>query len=112
MIRTGLERILQGEGPSLEGLRLGLLSNQASTDHRLRHARLLLQQRFGDGLTCLFSPQHGFFSEKQDNMIESGHAVDSETGLPLYSLYGETRRPTTEMFGLIDVLLIDLVDVG
>ena len=112
MIRTGLERILQGDGPSLEGLRLGLLSNQASTDHRLRHARLLLQQRFGDRLTCLFSPQHGFFSEKQDNMIESGHAVDSETGLPLYSLYGETRRPTPEMFEEVDVLLIDLVDVG
>ena len=112
MIRTGLERILLDDGPSLEGLRLGLLSNQASTDHRLRHARLLLQQRFGDRLTCLFSPQHGFFSEKQDNMVESGHAVDSETGLPLYSLYGETRRPTPEMFEPIDVLLIDLVDVG
>lgn len=112
MIRTGLERILQGEGPPLAGLRLGLLSNQASTDRRLRHSRTLLRQRFGNRLTCLFSPQHGFFSEKQDNMIESGHAVDAETGLPLYSLYGETRRPTPEMFDGLDALLIDLVDVG
>lgn len=112
MIRTGLERILQGEGPPLAGLRLGLLSNQASTDRRLRHSRTLLRQRFGNRLTCLFSPQHGFFSEKQDNMIESGHAADAETGLPLYSLYGETRRPTPEMFDGLDALLIDLVDVG
>jgi uncharacterized protein YbbC (DUF1343 family) len=112
MIRTGLERILQGEGPPLAGLRLGLLSNQASTDRLLRHARLGLRQRFGDALTCLFSPQHGFFADKQDNMIESGHAVDAETGLPLFSLYGESRRPAPEMFDRLDALLIDLVDVG
>jgi len=112
MISIGLEHLLAGDGRSLAGRRLGLLSNQASTDRRLRHARLLLQQRFGRGLTCLFSPQHGFFAEKQDNMVESDHAVDLETGLPLFSLYGDSRRPSPEMFEHIDVLLIDLVDVG
>ncbi|MBB5346648.1 DUF1343 domain-containing protein [Desulfoprunum benzoelyticum] len=112
MIDIGLEHLLAGGDRSLAGRRLGLLSNQASTDRRLRHARLLLQQRFGRGLTCLFSPQHGFFAEKQDNMVESDHAVDDETGLPLFSLYGDSRRPTPEMFERIDVLLIDLVDVG
>jgi uncharacterized protein YbbC (DUF1343 family) len=112
MISIGLEHLLAGDGRSLAGRRLGLLSNQASTDRHLRHARLLLQQRFGRGLTCLFSPQHGFFAEKQDNMVESGHSVDAETGLPLFSLYGDSRRPTPEMFAHIDVLLIDLVDVG
>ena len=112
MISIGLEHLLAGDGRSLTGRRFALLSNQASTDRHLRHARLLLQQRFGRGLTCLFSPQHGFFAEKQDNMIESGHAVDGETGLPLFSLYGDSRRPSPEMFAQIDVLVIDLVDVG
>jgi uncharacterized protein YbbC (DUF1343 family) len=76
------------------------------------HARVLLQERFGAQLTCLFSPQHGFFCEKQDNMIESEHQTDHLTGLPMFSLYGETRRPTQAMFERLDVLLIDLVDVG
>lgn len=109
---NGLENLLGGSFPELDGKRLGLLSNQASTDRRLVHARLLLQQKFGARLTCLFSPQHGFFCEKQDNMIESGHDTDHATGLPLFSLYGESRRPSPAMFEHLDVLLIDLVDVG
>ncbi len=112
MIQIGLERLLAGNWPSLAGKRLGLLSNQASTDRHLRHGRLLLQEKFGARLTCLFSPQHGFFCEKQDNMVESSHQTDAQTGLPLYSLYGDSRRPSPEMFAGLDVLLIDLVDVG
>jgi len=112
MLMSGLENLLGGAFPELNGKRLGLLCNQASTDRHLVHARLLLQQRFGGRLTCLFSPQHGFFCEKQDNMIESGHDTDRVTGLPLFSLYGESRRPSPAMFDLLDVLLIDLVDVG
>ncbi len=112
MLKNGLENLLGGSFPELEGKRLGLLSNQASTDRRLIHARVLLQEKFGVCLTCLFSPQHGFFCEKQDNMVESGHATDGLTGLPLFSLYGETRRPSRAMYDHLDVLLIDLVDVG
>ncbi|MDP3478741.1 MAG: DUF1343 domain-containing protein [Desulfoprunum sp.] len=112
MIQIGLERLLAGDWPLLAGKRLGLLSNQASTDRHLRHGRLLLQEKFGAQLTCLFSPQHGFFCEKQDNMVESAHQTDMQTGLPLYSLYGESRRPSQEMFDELDVLLIDIVDVG
>ncbi len=97
---------------SLKGRRLGLLCNQASTDHRFRHCRDLLLHCFPGQLRCLFSPQHGFFSAKQDNMIESDHTVDSFSGLPVFSLYGETRKPYPSMFADIDVLLIDLVDVG
>jgi uncharacterized protein YbbC (DUF1343 family) len=111
-ISIGLENLLADLPSSLAGKRLGLLANQASTDRNLVHARVLLQQRFGSQLTCLFSPQHGFFCEKQDNMIESEHQTDHLTGLPLFSLYGETRRPTQAMFEHLDVLLIDLVDVG
>ena len=112
MLTNGLENLLAGSPAGLDGKRLGLLSNQASTDRNLVHARVLLQQRFGSRLTCLFSPQHGFFCEKQDNMIESGHETDRLTGLPLFSLYGESRRPSRAMFDHLDVLLIDLVDVG
>lgn len=112
MLTIGLDNLLAGSCADLKGKRLGLLSNQASTDRNLVHARVLLQQRFGPHLTCLFSPQHGFFCEKQDNMIESGHEIDRVTGLPLFSLYGESRRPSQAMFDHLDVLLIDLVDVG
>ncbi|WP_431190028.1 exo-beta-N-acetylmuramidase NamZ family protein [Desulfurivibrio dismutans] len=112
MISLGLERLLQDPPPSLQGKRLGLLCNQASTDRRLRHARDLVHGRFGPRLCCLFSPQHGFFAEKQDNMIESGHMTDPVTGLPLFSLYGEVRKPTPAMLEHCDVLLVDLVDVG
>lgn len=112
MIQIGLERLLAGEWPLPAGKRLGLLCNQASTDRHLRHGRLLLQEKFEGQLTCLFSPQHGFFAEKQDNMVESAHQVDRETGLPIYSLYGESRQPSAEMFEGLDILLIDIVDVG
>jgi uncharacterized protein YbbC (DUF1343 family) len=111
-ISIGLENFLVDFPSELAGKRLGLLSNQASTDRNLVHARILLQQKFGSLLTCLFSPQHGFFCEKQDNMIESAHETDTVTGLPLFSLYGESRRPSKAMFDHLDVLLIDLVDVG
>ncbi len=112
MMQVGLEVLVHDESKSFAGQRIGYLSNQASTNRDFIHGRVLLQQKYGDRLTCLFSPQHGFFSEKQDNMIESDHVVDAVTGLPIYSLYGEHRRPTPEMFGALDVLLIDLIDVG
>ena len=112
MISLGIEQLLSSPPQWLSGCRLGLLCNQASTNSNLHHSRDLINKTFPGQLTCLFSPQHGFFSEKQDNMIESGHSLDSATGLPLYSLYSEQRRPNKEMFDLLDVLIIDLFDVG
>lgn len=112
MLKTGLERFIQDSPKSLEGRRLGYLCNQACTDRNFVHGRVLLQKKFGKQLSCLFSPQHGFFSEKQDNMIESGHCVDPVTSLPIFSLYGQHRKPTPEMLDHLDVLLIDLIDVG
>lgn len=112
MIALGIEQLLSSPPPGISQARLGLLCNQASTDGRLRHSRDLLNTRFPSRLTCLLTPQHGFFSEKQDNMIESGHGTDPVTGLPVFSLYSNTRRPTKEMFDLFDVLIIDLFDVG
>ncbi len=111
MIAVGLD-VLESQPRSFSGKRLGLLTNQASVNSHLIHNRILLQRRFGERLTTLFSPQHGFYSEKQDNMIESGHSTDILTGLPIYSLYGELRKPSREMLENVDVLLIDLMDVG
>ncbi|CAK8720179.1 MAG: Uncharacterized conserved protein YbbC, DUF1343 family [Candidatus Electronema aureum] len=112
MITIGIEQLISDPPPFLAGKRLALLCNQASTDSRFRHSRDLIMQAFPGQLVCLFSPQHGFFSEKQDNMIESGHGRDAATGLPVFSLYGETREPTAAMFEGFDILLIDLQDVG
>jgi len=112
MISLGIEQLLSSPPQWLSGYKLGLLCNQASTNGKLHHSRDLINNTFQGQLSCLFSPQHGFFSEKQDNMIESGHTLDSGTGLPLYSLYSKQRRPNKEMFDLFDVLLIDLFDVG
>jgi len=112
MLKTGLDVLLQDHSLHFGRKKIGLLSNQASVNHELIHGRILLKEKFGDRLCSLFSPQHGFFSEKQDNMIESEHTTDTVTGLPVYSLYGEHRRPTPEMFAELDILLIDLLDVG
>jgi len=112
VIGLGIEELSRSGRRIVTGKRLGLLANQASTDSRFVHSRDLLRQGFPGQLTCLFSPQHGFFSDKQDNMIESDHGVDQESGLPVYSLYGQTRKPYPSMFADIDILLVDLIDVG
>lgn len=112
MTTLGIEELIAAPPRSFVGKRLALLCNQASTDSRFRHSRDLIMQAFPGQLVCLFSPQHGFFSEKQDNMIESGHGRDLTTGLPVFSLYGETRQPSAAMFEHFDILLIDLQDVG
>lgn len=112
MITLGIKRLCKSPLPSLKGRRLGLLCNQASTDDNFVHTRDLVSNIYPGQLACLFSPQHGFFSEKQDNMIESDHSTDQQADIPVFSLYGEMRRPDPAMFDLIDILIIDLVDVG
>jgi uncharacterized protein YbbC (DUF1343 family) len=112
MITIGLEALTQAPSLIQKGLRYGLLTNQASVNRDLVHNRILLKNLFGESLTTLFSPQHGFYSEKQDNMIESGDEFDLVTGLPIYSLYGDLRKPNRKMLDNVDILLIDLMDVG
>lgn len=91
--------------------RLGLLANQASVAGSLRHVKDLVREA-GGRLRCLFSPQHGFHSEKQANMIESSDSRDADLAVPVVSLYADTREPSPEALQEIDVLLIDLQDVG
>ena len=112
MVSLGIEVLLKQKQSLLTGKRIGLLCNQASTDRSFAHTRDLLHGAYPGQLSCIFSPQHGFFAEKQDNMIESGHAVDAATGVPVYSLYGDTRKPTAEMLADLDVIVVDIVDVG
>jgi len=112
MVSLGIEQLIAAPPEWLAGLKFGLLCNQASTDSRLNHSRDLINLHFPGQLHCLFSPQHGFFSEKQDNMIESDNGIDPASGLPVYSLYSSRRKPSKKMFDLFDVLLIDLFDVG
>ncbi len=113
MVNCGLDNFLAAQGiPVKQGERCGYLSNQASVASNLVQGRIPLQEKLGEQLTALFSPQHGFFSEKQDNMVESAHGYDALTGLTIYSLYGEHRKPTAEMLEGLDTLLVDLVDVG
>lgn len=107
---TGLTRLIQSR--TLEGLRVGLVSNPASVDEHLVHAADLLAAAPQVSLAALFGPQHGFRSDLQDNMIESPHAHDPKRKVPVFSLYSETREPTAEMLAGLDVLVVDLQDVG
>src|SRR5574341_142893 len=96
-IKLGLERLLDERIGTISGARVGLVCNQASVDHRFRHAADLFAEHRKVNLIALFGPQHGIRGDVQDNMIETVHAVDRRTGVPVYSLYSETREPTDEM---------------
>jgi uncharacterized protein YbbC (DUF1343 family) len=106
----GSERLLASS--RLKGLRVGVLANPASIDGRFRHIVDRLAASRDWKLAAIFGPQHGFRSDLQDNMIETPHAKDAKRGVPIFSLYSETREPTPEMLDLIDVLVIDIQDVG
>jgi uncharacterized protein YbbC (DUF1343 family) len=109
-VQLGCERLLASS--SLDGQRVGLVCNPASVDGQLRHVADLFGRHPRATLAALFGPQHGFRSDVQDNMIETGHGDDCVRRVPVYSLYSETREPTAEMLKGIDVLVIDLQDVG
>src|SRR5262249_6542597 len=111
-IELGLERLLERDATLLQGAPFGLISNQASVDHGFRHAADLLHHHSKFDLRALFGPQHGIRGDVQDNMIETAHGMDRKTGLPVHSLYSETREPTEAMLHDLDVLVFDMQDVG
>lgn len=112
-IELGLEVACADPPPILRSARaVGLLSNQASVDADFEHAADRLHRVLGDRLAALFGPQHGLWSTEQDNMVETGHARHPRLGIPVHSLYSETRRPTPAMLDGIDLLVVDLQDVG
>lgn len=111
-VKLGVERLLDGDSSDAVCGRIGLICNQASVDRRFRHVADLMYHSKDFDLTTLFGPQHGIRGDVQDNMVETGHAKDPVTGLPVFSLYSETREPTEEMLANVDTLVFDLQDVG
>jgi len=109
---VGLERLLEQRIDLVRGARVGLICNQASVDHSFGHAADLFQEHPDVNLKALFGPQHGIRGDVQDNMIETKHSVDQVTGIPVHSLYSETREPTEAMLRDVDVLVFDMQDVG
>lgn len=111
-VLSGLDLYRSEYYKNFRGSRIGLLSNQASVTNDLIHAKDVIQQVSPGALTALFGPQHGYAGEEQDNMIETGHASDKALRVPIFSLYSALREPSADMMALIDVLLIDMQDVG
>ena len=111
-VKLGLERLLEDAASFVKGARIGLICNQASVDHGYRHAADLLHAHPEIDLQVLFGPQHGIRGDVQDNMIETAHGLDRNTGRRVYSLYSETREPTDEMLADVDTLVFDMQDVG
>ncbi len=109
-VRLGSERLL--ESHNLDGRRIGIVCNPASVDGELRHIVDRFAAHRGARLAAIFGPQHGFRSDVQENMIETGHSRDETRRVPIYSLYSETREPTADMLRDLDTLVIDLQDVG
>lgn len=96
----------------LQGRRVALLAHPASLTRNLVHSMDALAEQDDINLVAAFGPQHGLKGDKQDNMVESEDFLDPVHGIPIFSLYGEVRRPTTEMMECFDILLVDLQDLG
>lgn len=110
-VKVGIEN-LRSEMPSrLKNLSFGVLVHPASVDSKLQHTVDILMKD-GFRITALLGPQHGIRGETQDNMVEWEGFTDAKTRLPVFSLYGKHRKPTTEMLSHFDCLMVDLQDVG
>ncbi|MBB4856738.1 uncharacterized protein YbbC (DUF1343 family) [Novosphingobium chloroacetimidivorans] len=112
-MKFGIDRLLAE--PSLrrplEGRRVALVAHPASVTETLTHSLDALVAA-GLNVTSAFGPQHGLKGDKQDNMVETGDEVDPDYGFPIFSLYGEVRRPTEPMMSTADVFMFDLQDLG
>jgi len=112
MVITGLEQIVNDLPSALKMKRIGILCHASSVTGDFTHITELFRNRKDCILSAVFGPQHGLYGQTQDNMIEWEGGTDHFPGVPVYSLYGEHRKPTSAMLDSIDVLLIDLQDVG
>ena len=113
-MKFGIDRLLtepELRAP-LKGKRIALLAHPASVTADLNHSLDALAALDGINITAAFGPQHGLRGDKQDNMMESPDFTDPVLGIPVFSLYGEVRRPTGQSMGTFDVILIDMQDLG
>ncbi len=113
-MKFGIDRLLADPAlrAPLSGKRVALLAHPASVVEDLTHSLDALAACSHVRITAAFGPQHGMRGDKQDNMIESQDFDDPALGVPVFSLYGEQRRPTGQMISTFDVLLVDMQDVG
>ena len=113
MTLFGIDRLLADPElrRPLEGKRIALVAHPASVTRDLIHSLDALKAA-GLKVTAAFGPQHGLKGDKQDNMVESDDFTDPVHGIPVFSLYGQTRRPTGQSMGTFDVVLVDLQDLG
>jgi uncharacterized protein YbbC (DUF1343 family) len=113
-IQFGIDRLLAEPAlrRPLAGRRIALLAHPASVTADLTHSLDALAALPDLRLSAAFGPQHGLKGDKQDNMVESPDFIDPQHGIPIFSLYGEVRRPTAAMMDTFDVLLVDLQDLG
>ncbi len=113
-MKFGIDRLLEDRNlrKPLEGKRVALLAHPASVTSDLVHSIDALAALDDLQLSAAFGPQHGLRGDKQDNMIESADYEDTIHRIPIFSLYGEVRRPSSAMMDCFDVLLVDLQDVG
>ena len=113
MTLFGIDRLLANPDlrKSLEGRRIALLAHPASVTRDLTHSLDALVAA-GLNVCAVFGPQHGVRGDLQDNMMESPDFTDARYGIPVFSLYGEVRRPTGQAMGTFDTLLVDLQDLG
>ncbi len=112
MVKLGLENFIARSEKSLQTRRAAFLTHQAAVDSRGVTSLERIRRAFPQLVGAVWSPQHGFYGDRQANMIASENFSDPLSGLPVYSLYGENREPDPEMFADIDLVLVDLVDVG
>lgn len=110
-VETGLEMLVKSGFEILKGKRVGLITNPTGVDRNLRSSVDILNNAPGVRLTALFGPEHGVRGEFTAGEI-IGSAKDPATGIPVYSLYGQTRKPTKEMLSGIDILVYDIQDIG
>ena len=113
-MKFGIDRLLEDADlrQPLMGKRLALLAHPASVTQDLTHSLDAVSSLPYLDITAAFGPQHGLRGDKQDNMIESLDYMDPELGIPVFSLYGEVRKPTDAMMDTFDILLVDLQDLG
>ena len=114
MTLFGIDRLLADPElrKPLEGKRVALLAHPASVTGNLTHSLDALAACDGLRLSAAFGPQHGLKGDKQDNMMETPDEVDPRLAIPVFSLYGEVRRPTGQMMSTFDTILVDLQDLG